>query len=77
VSLIESDFAARLRARMEELEVTVPALAALCGEAFSVRTIFRWRSGQSAPGIEALPLLARALDTSCDWLLGVDHHPHQ
>lgn len=57
---------------MENRKLTVPALEEECGYAFSVRTIFRWRSGQSAPGIEALPVLARALRCTCDWLLGMD-----
>lgn len=77
MSCVETNFAARLRAAMENQELTVPALSAACGGAFSVRTIFRWRGGQSAPGIEALPTLARALSTSCDWLLGMDTAPTQ
>ena len=41
------------------------------GGAFSPRTIFRWRAGDTAPGIEALPLLVNQLGVSADWLIGV------
>lgn len=72
VSTVEPDFAARLRARMGELDMTVASLEQACDYAFSIRTIWRWRGGHAAPGIEALPILATALRTSCDWLLGHD-----
>lgn len=71
VSTTSPDFPSRLREGMELEELTVAALHERCAGAFSVRTLIRWRQGHSAPGIEALPILARALDTSCDWLLGV------
>lgn len=52
--------------------MTVASLEQACDYAFSIRTIWRWRGGHAAPGIEALPILATALRTSCDWLLGHD-----
>ena len=37
----------------------------------SRRTVFRWKSGDSVPGIEVLPFIARALSVTTDSLLGV------
>jgi DNA-binding transcriptional regulator YiaG len=40
------------------------------GDVVSERTIKRWRSGRAVPGIEALPFLARALNTTPNHLVG-------
>jgi transcriptional regulator with XRE-family HTH domain len=63
-------FAGRLVSIMEANDWTVLALAEELGFAVSERTIWRWRNGTAAPGIEALPLLARALGTTPHDLLG-------
>ena len=65
-------FASRLVAIMTEQRLTTEALAEELGWAVSPRTLWRWRSGQSAPGIEILPALVRALDTTANYLLGID-----
>lgn len=65
----ETDFAGRLRRAMQSKSLTVEALAAETG--IAVRTIYRWRAGSTAPGVEALPLLCDALDVSADELLGL------
>jgi transcriptional regulator with XRE-family HTH domain len=65
-----STFASRLVAAMGARHLTVPELAETLGYAVSERTIFRWRAGAAAPGAEALPLLARALHTTPNDLLG-------
>lgn len=67
---IEDTFAARLVAAMQERHMTVAELEEELNHAASARTIWRWRSGSAAPGIEALPLLARALATTPHDLLG-------
>ena len=55
---------------METGHWTVRGLAEALGWAASERTIWRWRTGTAAPGIETLPLLARALETTPNALLG-------
>ena len=68
---IAPDFAARLTHAMRAGNLSVRALCVEAG-AFSPRTIFRWRAGATAPGIEALPILADVLGVDIDWLLGGD-----
>ena len=67
---LEDTFAARLLAVMAARRTTVAELAEALDWAVSERTIWRWRNGTAAPGIEALPLLARALDTTPNALVG-------
>jgi transcriptional regulator with XRE-family HTH domain len=55
---------------MAERHLTVDDLHNALGGAVSVRTLWRWRSGAAVPGAEALPLLARALHTTPNELLG-------
>lgn len=60
---------------MARRRMTVADLSDECarqGARISERTITRWRTGATAPGIEALPLLARSLQTTTDHLLGMD-----
>lgn len=54
---------------MEARDVSVPQLVERSG-AFSTRTVTRWRSGTTAPGVEALPLLSRTLRVPIGWLCG-------
>jgi transcriptional regulator with XRE-family HTH domain len=55
---------------MAARHLTVPQLHHDLGGIVTERTIRRWRNGGTAPGIEALPFLARALDTTPHVLLG-------
>lgn len=55
---------------MEARGLSTAALSAACGQAFSTRTIFRWKAGEAVPGAEALPLLGSALGVTIDWLVG-------
>lgn len=55
---------------MREQHLTVPGFREELGGVVSERTIFRWRSGKAVPGIEALPFLARALNTTPNALVG-------
>ena len=55
---------------MQERDVTVERLHEALNGAVSLRTLWRWRSGATAPGIEALPLLSRALAVTPHQLLG-------
>ena len=55
---------------MTEGDITVAALVEALGWAVSERTIWRWRKGTAAPGIEALAPLARALETTPNSLVG-------
>jgi transcriptional regulator with XRE-family HTH domain len=63
-------FAERLTHLMAVRSLSVPQFYQELGGVVSERTIFRWRSGRAVPGIEALPLLARALDTTPNALVG-------
>jgi transcriptional regulator with XRE-family HTH domain len=66
----ETTFATRLTRLMNDRRLTVPEFHRELSGAVSQRTIFRWRSGDAVPGIEALPMLARALETTPDFLVG-------
>ena len=64
-------FAQRLSSAIAASGMTTQQLARECDNAFTPRTIFRWKAGVTVPGIEALPILADALGVSADWLLGI------
>jgi len=66
----EDTFSGRLITAMTNSRVSPIELSAATGGAFSARTIFRWRAGHTAPGIEAIPILCEQLEVSADWLLG-------
>lgn len=55
---------------MSDRRLTVPQFHRDLAGAVSERTIWRWRSGDAVPGIEALPILARVLDTTPNALCG-------
>lgn len=63
-------FGGRLTTAMTDARVSPIELSAAAGGAFSPRTIFRWRAGHTAPGVEAIPMLCEQLDVTADWLLG-------
>lgn len=71
VSNVPPEFHARLAAVMDASLITGPALVAALDGAVSLRTVRRWLAGTSAPGVEALPLLCRALGVTADWLAGI------
>jgi transcriptional regulator with XRE-family HTH domain len=64
------DFAERLTQCMREQHLSVAKFHKELGGAVGERTIWRWRSGEAVPGIEALPFLARALNTTPNQLVG-------
>lgn len=63
-----SAFYERLTAAMNARGIAAPRLAEMTG--LSERSIWRWRQGQAAPGIEAAPIIARALGVPAGWLVG-------
>lgn len=63
-------FGGRLTQAMSDARLSPIELSAAAGGAFSPRTIFRWRAGHTAPGVEAIPMLCEQLSVSADWLLG-------
>lgn len=56
---------------MGKRHLTAPELVRQLDGAVALRTVRRWLAGTSAPGVEALPLLCRALGVSADWLTGI------
>lgn len=67
---VTTKFNERLTHAMQARGLTTHELARRTGGAFSTRTVFRWRAGDTAPGIEALPILTEQLDVTADWLIG-------
>jgi transcriptional regulator with XRE-family HTH domain len=66
--------ATRIRDRRKALGINQEALAVLIG--INQGQISRYESGESVPSSDVLAALARALQTSADWLLGlVDEWP--
>lgn len=63
-------FAERLTRLMREQHLSVPEFQQELGGLVSERTVFRWRSGDAVPGLEALPFVARALNTTPNELVG-------
>jgi transcriptional regulator with XRE-family HTH domain len=68
---IPAEFQARLIHAMDAKGLNPERLSEACGFAFGARAIFRWRRGERAPGVGALPLLCDELGVSADWLLGM------
>ena len=64
----------RLRTRREELGYTQTELAALIGG--TQRQIWTYESGKGLPSVESLIALARALETTTDFLLGFVEQPN-
>ena len=63
-------FAERLKHLMAVHSLSVADFHMKLGGVVGERTIYRWRCGKAVPGIEALPLLARALETTPNELVG-------
>lgn len=59
----------RLKARREQLGYTQDELAELING--SQKQIWRYESGNGFPSVETLVALAKVLETSTDWLLGL------
>ena len=59
----------------KQKDLTQEQLGEMLG--FSNRTISKWESGASLPGVDALPGIADALDVSLDELFGVDTKPRE
>lgn len=64
-------FDVRLREAMELRKFSADSLCEATNGAINPRTIFRWLSGESQPGIGAMRVLCPALRVSSDWLLGI------
>lgn len=65
--------------RLRELQAasgraSVRAFASYCG-GVNYRRLDQWLKGENAPDAENLRRIARATDTSVDWLLGIDGAP--
>lgn len=65
-------FAAQLTAVREARGLTKRALAARVG--VSERAIGQFEQAATAPALETLVALCQALETSADYLLGLDEH---
>lgn len=64
-----SNQANRIKERRLELHMTQEDLAAAVGK--DQKQIWRYENGQSDPTGEVLAELAKVLDTTADWLLGL------
>jgi transcriptional regulator with XRE-family HTH domain len=63
----------RIKERRESLRLTQEELAArIEGDQ---KAVWRYESGEGSPSIQKLILIAKALDTSTDWLLGTTDDP--
>jgi transcriptional regulator with XRE-family HTH domain len=58
----------RIASRREHLKLTQDALGTMIGK--DQRQVWRYESGRHQPNAEMLLLLARALETTTDYLLG-------
>lgn len=67
--------AERIRARRQQLGITQEDLAETVGT--SQRQISKYENGHNDPTADVLAALARALDTSTDWLLGLTSNPER
>jgi transcriptional regulator with XRE-family HTH domain len=64
-----SDTAERIRQRRKELRLSQEVLAGLAG--IDQTQISKYELGKNDPGADALAALAKALDTTTDWLVGL------
>ena len=62
-------FAARLKARREQLGLSQPQLASLIDR--PQQRLSEWEKGKVEPRADTIVALARVLKVSTDWLLGV------
>ncbi len=63
----------RLKELRERSGHTQESLAELLGK--DIKQIWRWEAGKAAPSADALVDLAKALNVSTDYLLGVSDNP--
>ncbi|MBI5671271.1 MAG: helix-turn-helix domain-containing protein [Chloroflexi bacterium] len=66
-------FSRRIRQRRKSLGLSQEALAELAD--IDQTQISRYEIGKNEPGADALAALARALDTTTDWLVGLTDNP--
>ena len=62
-------FGKRVEQRAKELGITRDQFLHLTGMSRYVLTA--WRSGDRSPNASSVATIARALDVSCDWLMGI------
>ena len=62
----------RIKSRRREIKLTQAQLAQKVGR--SLMTIVRWEKGERNPDIAIMPKLAEALNTSVEYLMGLDKH---
>jgi len=67
-------FMHRLQQRREELGLSKSELARQIGTRHV--TIVEFEKGRKFPAVDTLVALARVLDVSTDWLLGLSDDPH-
>jgi len=65
----------RLKAARESRGLSQRELAQLCG--FGEKQIWRYESGGSDPSSEHLTIIAKVLEVSTDYLLGLVDEPHR
>ena len=68
-------FPARLRHRREDKRLTQSELAKMIG--INNVSMSHYESGTRRPNYEVLVSLSKALETSVDYLLGIDSHPNK
>lgn len=62
----------RIKSRRKEIKLTQAQLAQKTGR--SLMTIVRWEKGERNPDIAIMPKLAAALNTSVEYLMGLNKH---
>lgn len=68
----ENTFASRLVSAMGARQMTVAELHEALGEVVSLRSLWRWRSGASVPGLEIVPALCRVLGVTANYIVGIE-----
>ncbi|MBE7559564.1 helix-turn-helix domain-containing protein [bacterium] len=68
--MLLSELAARIRAQREKRGLKQTDVAHAMQ--ISPQAVSKWERGENAPDISVLPALAKLLDVSVDWLLGVN-----
>jgi transcriptional regulator with XRE-family HTH domain len=71
----DATFQARFVRALDRARLEPEALEAATGKAFTARTVRRWIRGDTAPGVESLPILCPLLGVSADWLVGLTDDP--
>lgn len=59
----------RFKERREQLKLTAEEASVRIG--ITVGTLYSWERGETKPHAESLIKMARAYDTTADWLLGL------